>query len=197
MGALLSARYWDLTRTESASEMDEDDAVDLLGEHLGDSVALSLRSDAPVGVFLSGGVDSSLLTWLASVRASAPLRTFSVVFAEPQFDEREFSRMVARAYGTEHEEIQVSPQEAADALVHLCGCLDEPFADSSAIPTYLLAHACAAVGQSGPDGGGLRRAVCRQPVACERRRAVQPRDPDASGRQDDLRPGRTGLGVFT
>ena len=133
--------YWDLTAVAGpAPALAEDDARDQLQTALTDSVALSLRSDVPVGVFLSGGVDSSLLTWLASRNGSVPLPTFSVAFDDPSADEREYSRLVARACGTDHHEVEITLGEAADLLPELCAALDEPFADASAIPTYLLAR---------------------------------------------------------
>ena len=132
-------RYWDITQTPGTAPVDDDEAIARMGAALADSVAMSLRSDAPVGVFLSGGVDSSLLAAIAS--ATQPgLSTFSVAFDDPQSDERAFSRLVAQACGSNHHEIEVSLADAADALEQLTGALDEPFADSSAIPTWLLAR---------------------------------------------------------
>jgi asparagine synthase (glutamine-hydrolysing) len=133
--------YWDLTESASPpAASTEADALEQLDASLSESVGLSLRSDVPVGVFLSGGVDSSLLTWMATRNRPAPLHTFSMAFEDPQSDERTFSRMVAGACGTQHHEIEITLREAADALPGLCCALDEPFADSSAIPTYLLAR---------------------------------------------------------
>ncbi|MGE0449284.1 MAG: asparagine synthase (glutamine-hydrolyzing) [Vicinamibacterales bacterium] len=146
--------YWDVTAPTPEGDaldhalddafydaLDEAGAIERLDAALAESVDLSLRSDVPVGLFLSGGVDSSLLAWMASRNATAPLQTFSAAFEDHQSDERAFSRMVARACGTTHHEVEITLRDAVDILPALCGALDEPFADSSAIPTYLLARA--------------------------------------------------------
>jgi asparagine synthase (glutamine-hydrolysing) len=91
-------------------------------------------------------VDSSLLTWLAGTLGDVPVSTFSVAFEEPGFDESPFSRLVARTFGTRHEEVLVTMDAATDACLELTRHLDEPFADASCIPTYILArHARASV----------------------------------------------------
>ena len=94
----------------------------------------------PVGLFLSGGLDSSLLACLASADRVDRLPTFSVAFEEREFDEGPYSRRVAEAFGTRHEEIVVTLKDAADTYQWLAPRLDEPFADASCIPTYLLAR---------------------------------------------------------
>ena len=131
--------YWDLAILDRpAREIAEEDALEDLRYHLQQTVALSLRSDVPVGLFLSGGLDSSILTWMASAAQPTPVKTFSVAFTEKQFDEGEYSRLVARRFGTHHQEILVTKDAATNVALQLSECLDEPFADSSCIPTYLL-----------------------------------------------------------
>jgi asparagine synthase (glutamine-hydrolysing) len=134
-------RYWDLTdRSASDRELAEEEAMEQLDRTLRESVSITLRSDVPVGLFLSGGVDSSLLAWAASVGRDRPLHTFSIAFEDPASDERDFSRLVASTCGTTHHELELTLPQAADAAARLVSSLDEPFADSSAIPTYLLSR---------------------------------------------------------
>ena len=113
-----------------------------LRERLRDSVRAHLVADVPVGVFLSGGVDSSLIAALAAQESSGPLRTFSIGFAEASFDERADARRVAERYGTRHRELLLRP-DGAELLPALAEAFDEPFADSSALPTYLVSKLAA------------------------------------------------------
>src|SRR5829696_1375144 len=128
-----------------------------LRERLADSVRAHLVSDVPVGVFLSGGVDSALLAALAAQETSEPVRTFSIGFAEASFDERADARLVAERYGTRHRELVLRP-DAATLLPALADAFDEPFADSSALPTYLVSELAAEdvkVALSGEGGDEL------------------------------------------
>ncbi|HVE69177.1 MAG TPA: asparagine synthase (glutamine-hydrolyzing) [Solirubrobacteraceae bacterium] len=113
-----------------------------LRERLRDSVRAHLVADVPVGVLLSGGVDSSALAALAAQEGSGRLRTFSIGFEERSFDELERARLVAERYDTEHRELVLRP-DAADLLPRLVEAFDEPFADSSALPTYLVCELAA------------------------------------------------------
>ena len=124
---------------------------------LRDSVRAHLVSDVPVGVLLSGGVDSGALAALAAQESSEPLRTFSIGFEEASFDELAGARAVASLYGTQHRELVVRP-DAALLLPALAAAFDEPFADSSALPTYLVAELAASdvkVALSGEGGDEL------------------------------------------
>jgi len=121
---------------------DEGELVEELRARLRDSVRAHLVSDVPVGVLLSGGVDSSLLAALAAEESSEQLRTFSIGFEERSFDELEGARQVARRYETRHRELVVRP-DAARLLPALAEAFDEPFADSSALPTYLVSRLAA------------------------------------------------------
>ncbi|MBV8735615.1 MAG: asparagine synthase (glutamine-hydrolyzing) [Solirubrobacterales bacterium] len=124
-------------RREHAAVLQEE-----LRERLRDSVKAHLLADVPVGVLLSGGVDSSLLTALASHASPRRVSTFSIGFRERSFNELELARQVARRYGTDHHELVISPQ-IADLLPTLVEAFDEPFADSSAVPTYLVSQLAA------------------------------------------------------
>ncbi|HKG17620.1 MAG TPA: asparagine synthase (glutamine-hydrolyzing), partial [Solirubrobacteraceae bacterium] len=113
-----------------------------LRSRLRDSVRAHLVSDVPVGVLLSGGIDSSLLAALAAQESGEPLRTFSIGFEERSFNELQRARQVARRYGTDHHELILRP-DAATLLPRLADVFDEPFADSSALPTYLVCELAA------------------------------------------------------
>src|SRR3954452_17636191 len=126
----------------AASDVRRDGGADLaveLRERLRDSVRAHLEADVPVGVFLSGGIDSSLLAALAAQESAEPVRTFSIGFEERSFDELSRARMVARRYGTDHHELVLRP-DAAALLPEIAAAFDEPFADSSALPTYVVAR---------------------------------------------------------
>jgi len=116
----------------------EDLAADLR-EVLDDSVRAHLVADVPVGVLLSGGVDSGGLAALASRHVGEPLRTFSIGFEEEGFDELSRARLVAERYGTDHHELVLRPN-AVELLPKLVSAFDEPFGDSSALPTYLVSE---------------------------------------------------------
>jgi asparagine synthase (glutamine-hydrolysing) len=128
-----------------------------LRERLRDSVRAHLESDVPVGVFLSGGIDSSLLAALAAQESGEPVRTFSIGFDERSFDELSRARLVAARYGTDHHELVLRP-DAAALLPEIAAAFDEPFADSSALPTYAVSRLAAGhvkVALSGEGGDEL------------------------------------------
>ncbi|HKG44480.1 MAG TPA: asparagine synthase (glutamine-hydrolyzing) [Gaiellaceae bacterium] len=141
-------------------DLRDDDEADLLEElraRLRDSVRAHLVADVPVGVLLSGGIDSAALAALAAQETSEPVRTFSIGFEERSFDELSDARLVARRYGTQHRELVLRP-DAALLLPALADAFDEPFADSSALPTYLVSQLAAQdvkVALSGEGGDEL------------------------------------------
>jgi asparagine synthase (glutamine-hydrolysing) len=110
-----------------------------LRELLTDSIRLRLRSDVPVGAFLSGGIDSSLVVAIAQSILDQPIHTFSIGFSEADFDETQYAQMVADHVGTKHERFQVNP-DAIDIIDKLAYQYDEPFSDSSAVPTWYLSE---------------------------------------------------------
>jgi asparagine synthase (glutamine-hydrolysing) len=136
---------------------DEAELVEELRARLRDSVRAHLLSDVPVGVLLSGGVDSAVLAALAAQETQEPVHTFTIGFAERSFDERADARRVAERYGTEHHELLVRPEPEL-LLRALAEAFDEPFADSSALPTYLVSQLAAEhvkVALSGEGGDEL------------------------------------------
>src|SRR5213079_915256 len=147
-------------RPAPAVEVRDDEEAELVEElrsRLRDSVRAHLVSDVPVGVLLSGGIDSSVLAALAADESSEPLRTFSIGFEERSFDELDGARLVAERYGTRHRELVLRP-DAALLLPALADAFDEPFADSSALPTYLVSQLAASdvkVALSGEGGDEL------------------------------------------
>jgi len=151
-GRKQTRRYW---RLEAGSESaDARVAASRLRELLADSVGLRLLADVPVGLFLSGGLDSTTLAALASRASAAPVETFTIGFEDASYDEREYARIAARHFGTHHFERTVEPA-VVELAERLAWSLDEPFADVSTFPTYLVsAHAreSVTVALSG-DGG--------------------------------------------
>jgi len=131
-------RYWNLN-FEPDYARNETFFVERVRELLDDSVRLHLRSDVPVGAFLSGGIDSSSIVATAAALTSEPLRTFSIGFGEPEFNELDHARVVARTFGTDHHELMLGP-DALEQMEDLAWHLDEPFGDSSAIPTYMVSR---------------------------------------------------------
>jgi asparagine synthase (glutamine-hydrolysing) len=137
-GALQLRQFWQLPADELAA-VTEAEAIERLRSVLRDAVRSHLMSEVPLGAFLSGGVDSSLVVGLAAEASSRPVRTFSIGFGEPQYDELEHARLVARHFGTDHHEFVVTP-DALGILDDVITAFDEPFGDSSAIPTWYVSE---------------------------------------------------------
>lgn len=162
-GSLRMWQYWDLPRW-AGTRSNAEELVDELEALLEDSVRLRMRADVPVGILLSGGIDSSLITAIATRVTPHPVRTFTVSFpGQGNFDEARHARTVAEHFGTDHEELVLEPA-TVEILPKLVRQYDEPLADSSMVPTYLLSrvirrHAKVALGGDGGDElfGGYKR----------------------------------------
>lgn len=139
-GQVREQRWWEL-RMGAEEPASEEEAAAWFLERMRESVKLHLLADVPVGVLLSGGLDSSLLTALAS-EGSARVKTFSIGFDDRRFDELEHARAVSRRYGTDHHEAILRPDPTTLPETVLRGC-DEPFGDSSALPTALVSQMAA------------------------------------------------------
>ena len=131
--AVAGARQHQLTGSDS-------EMTDQLEEALSDAVAARMVADVPVGAFLSGGIDSSTIVALMQRHASAPVRTFTVGFADRSFDESSEAAAVAAHLGTDHTAVHVGDAEAIEVIPRLADIWDEPFADVSQIPTYLVSR---------------------------------------------------------
>lgn len=157
-GRLRTWRYWQLPQMPSPKTAcaSGDDLVEELEALLLDSVRLRMIADVPVGVLLSGGIDSSLITALAARVSSKPVKTFTITFpGHEAFNEGPFARQVADHFATEHTEL-VAEAASVELLPELARQFDEPMADSSMVPTYLVsrqirAHATVALGGDGGD----------------------------------------------
>jgi asparagine synthase (glutamine-hydrolysing) len=169
-GSISIRRWWDLnTVTESGARdplVDPGQAVAALEATLSAAVARQMLADVPLGAFLSGGVDSSTIVALMQRHSARPVRTFTIGFDDPAFDESPHAEAVARHLGTDHQTLRVTAGEARDVIPVLPDLYDEPFADSSQIPTHLVCRAARAqvtVALSGDAGdelfGGYNRYV--------------------------------------
>ena len=167
---IVITRYWQLEEIAreglSSPILNETEMITLLTEKLREALSLQAVADVPLGAFLSGGVDSSTIAAIMQELSATPVKTFTVGFDEAGFDESVNARAVARHLRTDHHEIRVGPLDALSVVPKLPILYDEPFADSSQIPTYLVCRAArqhVTVALSGDGGdelfGGYNRYV--------------------------------------
>jgi asparagine synthase (glutamine-hydrolysing) len=150
------SRYWKLSFNKSATRPTVTEASAQLGSLLSDSVRMRMISDVPLGILLSGGVDSSAVAAYAVKHSSKRVETFSIGFEEASFDESKYAREVAEHLGTDHYEEKLSVDKAAELVSEIGKWLDEPMSDGSLIPTFLLSrfvrkHVTVALGGDGGD----------------------------------------------
>ncbi len=156
-GAVTVEPYWSVPMGDDADPIAEDEAAERLRALLKRSVERRLISDVPLGVFLSGGIDSSsVVAMMAELRPPEQIKTFSIAFAEESFDESSYARQVAERFGTDHREQRCTPEQLMALLPTVTDLLDEPLGDASIVPTYALSkftreHVTVALGGDGGD----------------------------------------------
>ncbi|MEI8191785.1 MAG: asparagine synthase (glutamine-hydrolyzing), partial [candidate division NC10 bacterium] len=138
-GKVTIERYWDLPVGEPPLKCTVPEACEMIREKLKEAVRLRLISDVPLGAFLSGGIDSSIIVALMSELSDKPVKTFSIGFQEESFSELPYAREVAQAYGTDHRELIVTA-DMADVLPKLAWHYGEPYADTSSLPSYFVSR---------------------------------------------------------
>jgi asparagine synthase (glutamine-hydrolysing) len=153
-GEIKIRQYWDLPQYGTHDPASEEELLEELEHKLAEAVRIRLISDVPLGAMLSGGTDSSTIVALMARATSQPVKTFSIGFRQADFNEAPYARLVAQKFGTDHHELIVEP-DLVDTMMQLTEHLEEPFGDSSMLPTYFiscLARKHVKVALSG-DGG--------------------------------------------
>lgn len=148
--------YWDIDPTIPKIPVPEHEAKSRIYELIDNSVKKSLYSDVPLGVFLSGGLDSSSITFFSKKNYTGTPKTFSAIYSENSFDESKYSRLASHEFATDHHELKITSDDAKETVRNLHRIMDEPLADMSFIPTYLLSrltrnHVTVALGGDGAD----------------------------------------------
>ena len=154
-------RYWDLRglardAARVRTPLDDETAVEMLDGLLRDAVKRRMIADVPLGVFLSGGIDSATVLALMQAQSTRPVRSFTIGFGEEGYEEARYAKRVAAHLGADHTELRVTEDHALAVLPRLASWFDEPFADSSQVPTYLVSemtrrHATVALSGDGGD----------------------------------------------
>jgi asparagine synthase (glutamine-hydrolysing) len=135
---LINEKYWDVSFGSQKSESSHHDTLNNYNRLLENSVKKRLVSDVPLGIFLSGGIDSSTITYFASKNSNSKIKTFSIGFDDKSFDETDYAEQVAKYFKTEHYHKKCSPKDLIDTISDIARINDEPLADASILPTHLL-----------------------------------------------------------
>ncbi len=169
--------YWSVNRVAAAgidsrqrNQWSDEEAVERLENLLSDAVGRHMVADVPLGTFLSGGYDSTAVAALMQARSSRPIQTFTIGFHEDGYDEARHAKAVARHLGTDHTELYIEPEHALAVIPRLPDWYDEPFSDSSQIPTFLVSEMTRAhvtVALSGDGGDELFAGYARYAQACD------------------------------
>jgi asparagine synthase (glutamine-hydrolysing) len=138
-GKIQIREYWDLPEYNTHVPKSEEECLEELEHRLLEATRIRLISDVPLGAFLSGGTDSSTIVALMARASSGPVKTFSIGFTKDDFNEAEYARVVARKFGTDHHEMILEP-DVVETVEHLTNSLEEPFGDSSMLPTYYVSQ---------------------------------------------------------
>ena len=137
-GNLSISRYWDMPMPDESDRRSDNELCEELRFLLSRAVRRRMVSDVPLGVFLSGGIDSSIVAGLMARQSSTAIKTFSIGFSEASYDESRYARIVAKTFATDHHERVLSAEECADTLPGIISRMDVPMADASVAPTWLL-----------------------------------------------------------
>ena len=138
-GEIRIRQYWDMPEFGTHSPKSEEECLEELESELLKATRMRLISDVPLGAFLSGGTDSSTVVALMARASSGPVKTFSIGFKKDDFNEADYARIVARKFGTDHHEMILEP-DVVQTVEHLTSSLEEPFGDSSMLPTYYVSQ---------------------------------------------------------
>ena len=171
-GEIKVRQYWDLPEYGTHTAISEEECLEQLEKRLQEAVRIRLISDVPLGALLSGGVDSSIVVALMARESAKPVQTFSIGFKEEKFNESEYARQVAERFATDHHEMILDPN-LEDTLTYLSAMLEEPFGDSSMLPTYYvcrMARQQVTVALSGDGGDELFAGYDRYLTAMDRRK---------------------------
>jgi len=171
-GKISVRQYWDVPEYGTHPSITEEECLEQLEKRLEEAVRIRLISDVPLGALLSGGVDSSIVVALMARVSSGPVKTFSIGFRAEAFNEAEYARLVAEKFGTDHHELIVDPN-LEETLNFLTTMLEEPFGDSSMLPTYYvsrMARQHVTVALSGDGGDELFAGYDRYLIAMDRRK---------------------------
>lgn len=138
-GKLVINKYWELDYSKKL-QYSEDEWIEILEKKIEDSVKARMVSDVPIGSFLSGGIDSSAVTAIMARSLSKRIKTFSVGFSDPTFDETNYAKIVAKMYHTDHSYIKITAKSFCEELQNIADNYDEPFADNSLVPSLFLSR---------------------------------------------------------
>ncbi len=179
-GELGLRRYWDVPRYDTYFPASEEECLHELEERLFAAVRSRMIADVPLGAFLSGGIDSSIIVAMMAKAASGPVKTFSIGFRSDEFNETPYARMVAQTFATDHQEMILEPN-VVQTVKLVTSSLEEPFGDSSMLPTYYvsqIARAKVTVALSGDGGDELFAGYDRYRIQADR--AIYERIPESA-----------------